>query len=222
MNKKIIILLVVILLVPFVIAEEHDYKRICLSYGQELLFSLCNPVMGDRTCWSSLCQYCVYEKSEGIYCPSALSKCNDIEGCEVTGNSTIDESPPELTINSPENNSVYNSRKVLFDIESNEPCSLYYIDNINGRGLWKRMSSRTTEYYRTLSFKDGFADITIRATDRHDNTNYYALQFRVDSKKPRIRRTYPRRSCSTRTGRNLFRRGYYRYSWYSRINPIRR
>ena len=53
---------------------------------------------------------------------------------------------PAITINSPNNGDVFDSRRVLFDIELNEPSSLYYTDNINGRGRWKRIGTNRQSF----------------------------------------------------------------------------
>ena len=57
----------------------------------------------------------------------------------------------------------------MFDIDSDEPCSLYYKNNDDGRNRWKRLSSNTDNYYKKVSFKDGYNDITIRTKDRNNN-----------------------------------------------------
>jgi len=88
---------------------------------------------------------------------------------------------------------VYNSRYVLFDIESNEPATMKYLDNINGRGRWKTLCSRCDEYDRSRSLRDGLQDITIKATDINGNSINITRQFSIDSKKPRIYRTAPKK-----------------------------
>jgi len=112
--------------------------------------------------------------------------------CELFGETEFDVEAPKLTINSPLQDFVYNSRSVLFNITSNEPCSLYYIDNINGRGRWSRLGSNIQSYSRKISLKDGHNNITIKAVDINNNEREYSLQFYVDSQKPKIRATEPR------------------------------
>ncbi len=177
----IILVLLVLTSVTFVSA----YKQLCLNYGQ----TVPSDLNARYTCYHDVCQICVTDNNY----PTAPYRCNKIEGCELFGNSTVDAEPPELTINSPVNGEVYDSRKVLFDLESNEPSSFYYIDNINGRGRWSRLSSNTQNYFRSLSFKEGLNNITIESQDRNNNAVQIVREFYVDSKKPKITRTYPKK-----------------------------
>ena len=94
---------------------------------------------------------------------------------------------------SPVNNGIYNSRSVLFDLEADEAAFFSYLDNINGRGRWRNLGRLSFTYFRPLSFRDGFNEVTIRATDRNGNFVDIIRGFRVDSRAPRIARTKPRR-----------------------------
>ncbi len=176
-NTKIILSLVLILTIT--LSFVSAYQRLCLTYGQSIPDEE-NPL---KTCYHDICQICVTDN----YYPTAPYKCRDIEGCKILGNnSSIDQEPPNVTINSPIQDEIYNSRKVLFDLESEEPFSLTYIDNINGRGRWKRLSSLTESFSRYISFRDGLNDITIKMRDRNSNSVEKKVQFYVDSKEPRI------------------------------------
>ena len=186
MKKILTITLAFFLIIIISVSFVSAYKRLCLTYGQSIPSDE-NP---RYTCWHDSCQICVTDNNYPGVNPR---HCNKIKGCELLGETIVDEDPPELTINSPVNDFIYNSRKVLFDIESNEPCSMYYLDNINGRGRWKRICSNCQSYSRTRSFKDGLNNITIKARDRNGNFVEYQRYFYVDSKKPKIRRTSPRK-----------------------------
>ena len=184
-NKNVRILLVGIIIGLFLIGSVSAYQKLCLSYGQ----SVPNEENPRYTCWHDFCDICV---TNDFY-PSHPGNCKSITGCSTIGNTTnMDTQPPQLTIYSPIDGEVYSSRKVLFDIRSDEPASLYYIDNINGRGQWKRLYSYTQSLTKGVSFKDGLNDVTIRGIDKNGNEAEVVRSFYVDSKNPKIKKTYPK------------------------------
>ena len=74
MKKLVISIVFFVLLTSFISAET---KLICLEKGEIIKFSMCNANMEDRVCdYSSGCQYCVDEVSDGVYCPLHVNKCN--------------------------------------------------------------------------------------------------------------------------------------------------
>ena len=153
-----ILFLVVLLSLSFVSA----YKLLCLTYGQSIP-SEQNPMY---TCWHDSCiNLCVTDNNY----PTDPDDCYSFGACELFGETELDITPPNLTINSPINDYIYSSRSVLFDIGSNEPFSLYYIDNIDGGGRWSRLGSNIPGYYKKISFKDGLNSITIKGRDRNNN-----------------------------------------------------
>ncbi len=160
------------------------YQRLCLTYGQ----SVPNEQNPRYTCWHDSCQICVTDNNY----PTHPRYCNEVSGCGSAGEVESDETPPELTVNSPVDFEVYNSRSVLFNITSNEPASFYWIDNINGRGRWKRISGTTTSYSNALSLNDGLNNVSIKGIDRNGNEAEITRQFYVDSKKPKITGTSPK------------------------------
>ena len=167
------------------------YKLICLNYGE----SLPDPDNPRYTCFHDVCQVCTTD----LLNPTHPGRCNDITVCQGVdgtvggGGGTIDAEPPEFTVNSPVEGGVYSNRRVVFDIETNEPSTFTYTDNINGRGRIKNMARNVFSYLRALSFKDGLNDITIFGNDRFGNTGEVNVTFFVDSKAPRISRTLPKR-----------------------------
>ena len=169
-----IITLVLLIATPFV----TSYQQLCLTYGESI------PPEGETryTCRHDICQICVTDN----YFPTAPYKCKT--SCEPIGSSSVDSEPPILTIDSPVNQEVYNSRNVPFVISSDEPISLYYIDNIDGRGRWKRIGSNVDSYSKSLSFKDGFNNITIKGVDRNGNPTEVIKEFYVDSQDPKIKK----------------------------------
>lgn len=160
------------------------YTNLCLTKGQSVP-SKENPIY---TCRHDLCQLCVNDNNY----PTLPQRCKNAGACKPLGGE-IDKTPPKLTINSPVKNFVYNSRKVVFDLTTDEISSIYYIDALNGRGRWKKLCINCKFYNNGLSFRDGLNDIIIKAVDKNKNSVEIQRQFYVDSKKPRISRTYPKR-----------------------------
>ena len=177
MNKKIILAALVFL---SLLSIASAYRLVCLEYGDPY------PA-GDRTCLHDICQICMTND----YKQAHSSHCNNLKACELLNGTAVDGKAPELTINSPANNKVYLSTSVLFDVKSNEPCTLYYIDNLNGRGRWKRACSDCREYSRNRRFEEGLNDITIKCVDDSGNKAEVRKVFRVDSKEPKITKTEP-------------------------------
>ena len=176
--SMLLIGMLLIMVVPSVMA----YQRLCLEYGQ----SVPNDDDPRYTCHHDICQICV---TDSFY-PTKPSRCNDISGCQIIGDGGgIDQDPPELVVNSPLEGEVYDSRMILFDLSSDEPSSFYYIDNVNGRGKWKKMASNVYDYSNERSLKDGLNDLTFRAVDRSGNFVEVVRAFYVDSKSPKISKT---------------------------------
>jgi hypothetical protein len=192
MKTKYIIgsLLFVLLMIQLAGAEFWA----CFDKGDRIDY--CNPLVRDRSCGaSSGCVYCMseYDENRECYNQGNWMKCNSLEQECGLGESDIDSDPPNMTVNSPEQGSLHTSRSVLLDIELSEEGSIYYLDNINGRGRWRRLSSRGESYSRRRGFRDGFNNITFKATDSQGAMSYVERTFFVDSRDPRISRTEPRR-----------------------------
>lgn len=193
MSKKIGITVGIIILIVLLPSFVSAYEKLCLGYGDIIEFSECNPQMDDRTCYASLCEFCVYKSAGGAYCPTHPGKCNDVSSCTIVENTTLDIYPPELIINQPEDGFIYSSTSLMVDIKSNEPASIYILDNVKGRGRWKKVSSGIRSYQRNRRFNEGFNNITVKGEDRNGNSKNYFKSFWVDSKKPRIRSTLPKK-----------------------------
>ncbi len=177
MNKKIILAAVVFL---SLLSAVSAYRLVCLGDGDPY------PA-GSRTCTHKICQICMTDD----YKQAHSSHCNEMGACELWNGTDVDGKAPNLTVKSPANNKVYTSTSILFDVKSDEECTLYYLDNINGRGRWKRACSDCTEYSRDRRFEEGLNDITIRCVDKHGNKAELRKVFRVDSKEPKITKTSP-------------------------------
>lgn len=176
---------IVIMMILLSVSYVSAYKLACLKYGESVP-SAENPRF---TCWHDLCQVCVSDNKFPVH----IGNCKDVKGCNMWGDGTQnnDSVPPILTVLSPVDDFVYNSTTVLFDIKTNEPSSLYYTDNVNGRGRWSGLGSKVTEIKKKIRLKEGENDLTIKAKDRNDNEISVVRKFFVDSKKPKITKTTP-------------------------------
>jgi len=185
------------LLVPLV-AANGGYELYCLGQGELLdLPSLCNPAMESRTGPVILC---MHNLGNGKICPTNFNTCNGF-GLSCSGgsggNTTMDLTPPEMEIYSPNEGEIYDSRSVLLDVDPNEIASVYYLDNNDNRGKWKQVCKRCSRYTRKRNFKEGENDLMFRVVDVAGNENFFERLFYVDSKEPRMRGTEPRKGFAS-------------------------
>ena len=179
--KTIISVLAVVIMIVAFANSVNAYQKLCLIKGQVI------PNEQDQRykCTHDVCEICA---TDNLY-PTAPGYCGGIAGCTPLGGGPgIDVTPPVLTVTSPENDALYNSRKVNFDLHTDEIADLLYIDNVNGRGKWSSLDKNTRVYNKNLSFKDGLNNITIRAKDNNGNYVDIVKVFRVDSQKPKIKK----------------------------------
>ncbi len=181
MKKSIVFVLALILIINSIMIVSA-YTELCLTKGQSVP-SASNP---RYTCHSTICQICVTDN----FFPTNPNKCD--KACvPFSGNSTIDKQPPTLTINSPINNEVYNKKMVLFNITSDEKATIYWKDNNDPKGTWKRLIANANSFSRGVGMKEGLNNISIKGTDLNDNSAVTDLSFYVDSKNPIIRSVSP-------------------------------
>jgi len=186
MEKRKIFVIGIVFVALTMISFSSAYEWVCLGYGESLPLD-----SRGVTCWKTLCITCVSDSGFS----SKFSECSG-PPCESSGNTTFDVTPPEINVSYPAEGGLYQSRKVLFDVESNEPFSLYYIDNIRGRRQKRLGSNIESHYSRTVRLKDGFNSVTIKARDRNNNWMNVTRTFTIDSKKPKISRIEPRRGVT--------------------------
>ena len=148
------------------------YKWACISYGDTI---------PHYTCQFSHCKLCLDDKGYS----TDFGHCNKARPCTF-GPANNDTTAPVLTINSPNNNLVYNSSKVLFNLTTNEPSTIYYETNNDSNGKFKMLAGNRLIYSNPISFKDGFYSIIIRAEDRAGNDADVPRSFYVDTKKPKV------------------------------------
>jgi len=188
----IITMIFTVLLISSVSAEFWS----CFNKGEKINF--CNPKITDRTAPNDGYLICMssYTESEQCYNSAGWNNCNALthpEECGGTGGDTdIDSKAPNLTIISPLQNSVYDSRSVLLSFQLNEKADVYYIDNINGKGRWIRVCQECLSYSGKRSFNEGKNDLTFKAIDVVGNTAYKNLSFSIDSNKPKIIKIEPK------------------------------
>tara|TARA_Y100000310_G_scaffold345787_1_gene469943 strand:- start:7569 stop:8648 length:1080 start_codon:yes stop_codon:yes gene_type:complete len=170
------------------LVSAAGYTKLCMSDGESI------PPGGNTlyTCNHDRCEICVNEN----YFPTLPSRCNDFPGCSfLNQEGTLDRTPPTITINYPLDESVYTSRKILLDIDLDEKAKLERYDP--SRRRWYNLCKSCGGYSRSLSFKEGEQDLLIRATDRRGSSSEKLVTFFVDSKKPRVSRTEPRRGFAS-------------------------
>jgi len=188
----------VVLMMSFASAEFWT----CFEKGERAEY--CGDYRSSTTCGSSFgCTWCMssYDEARDCYIHGVWPVCNQVTpDCEFTGSGTIDSEPPIFNLLKPMEDELYTSRKVLVEFSLDERADVYFLDLINGRGRWKRVCSKcdagNPSYSRTASFKEGYNKITFRAVDVVGNEAFENVSFFVDSKKPKITRTEPRRGFS--------------------------
>jgi hypothetical protein len=189
-KERNVFFLIGILLVGFLLVNLVSAAQlVCLTYGQTL-----PPNVSEEDAWKT----CYHDQCVNICANDELTMhtnpdyCSGQSSCLSLGDTQVDGTAPNLIVNSPSNEEVFDSRKVLFDLVFNEPSTLYYLDNINGRGRWSRICSNCEDTYNMgISFKEGFNNITIRARDRNDNFADVIRVFRVDTHDPKVKKAYP-------------------------------
>jgi len=198
MKKQVVMMgvfvLGVVLLSAGVLAK--DYELLCLGRGEIIEFSGCHPLMRDVSCFADRCTYCVYTGSKGSYCPANINKCNARGlGCGTSsGGGEIDRTPPNIsTCSSPVNGEIYSSRRKNIIASADKTSDWYYMDMNDRRPKWKRICRKKISCSKRVSFDEGFNEIKIKAVDGLGNSAEKEISFTVDSKKPKIYKTYPKR-----------------------------
>ena len=206
-NKQtLVICTALILIVLMSVNYVSAYKSLCLTKGQKLPPNFAKP---RYECKHDSCQVCTTDN----FFPTDLRFCNNLPNCNAynPGNDSggvLDTQPPVLTVNSPNDNSKFNTKYVLFDLKSNELASFYYMDN--SKGAYSKLSSLVTSFSKSISFKDGLQNITIKAVDLKGNDAFKTVSFYVDSTKPKISKTLPGKG---------FANGKFEV-WFTEANPV--
>ncbi len=173
------------------VASADNYHWECLGNGDSLI---------RYTCHSDCCILCVKDGYSRLF-----SYCYDKPACSCGGGGgsggEVDQTPPQITVNSPEDTlntqghlTYYPNRAVEFDITVNEPVSIYYKDSAEERRGYRRICSGVgcEHYNRKLSFRDGCHTLTFKAVDKNLNEGHDQVTFCIDSLAPRVSNTYPK------------------------------
>ncbi|MDD5193627.1 MAG: hypothetical protein PHF67_03505 [Candidatus Nanoarchaeia archaeon] len=197
LNIILPIFIMVILSVSFV----NAYQFLCLQKGEVIRFSQCNPAMHDYYCNSDVyCSYCVYVGSRGYLCPTNMNKCNDQGGSctsQNAGNSTMDMTPPTLLTCSPANGTISSEKRQYVKCSADESANWFYKDLSKSSGSWKKLCRSTSSCLKKMSFKEGLNNLGIRAVDANGNSAETSVSFTIDSKDPKISKTYPKKSSKS-------------------------
>lgn len=95
---------IILLIFSAAAASALGAKLFCLTKGQTIKFSECNPSIQDKRCTTTSCQICVNEIRSEVYCPLNINKCdNACEGFEESIQ-TSKEDLPKITLVNPSNN----------------------------------------------------------------------------------------------------------------------
>ncbi|MFT4303838.1 MAG: hypothetical protein ACMXYG_04690 [Candidatus Woesearchaeota archaeon] len=199
MKKLTIIIFALLTLIASLTMVNAEFWA-CFDQGQTVNF--CNPLTPDRICSNSGgCIYCMhsYDEVNDCYNQGNWLICNNqpMVCTPGSGGSSIDSDPPELTINSPIDGEIYNTRRLLVDIETDELTNIRYIDNLNNRGRWSSLCTRCTTYSREINFNEGLNNITISAVDLAGNENSTIVTFIIDTQAPRITSVEPTRGFAS-------------------------
>jgi len=166
------------------------YAKGCLSYGQTLK-SPCGVV--HYTCDHDLCQACIMILERGAY-TTLESHCYGLPACGFSDgdNSSggFDTAAPTITISNPLEGSIQISRSVYISIAVDEASKLQKYDAL--RQSWVTLCERCGSYSKALNYYDGENELLIKATDRAGNSVEKTVGFFVDSKAPRISKTFPK------------------------------
>ncbi len=192
------IILLVLTISIFSFSSVSAYSWVCFEKGQKIDF--CNPKAPDRICDvnSGYCSYCLgtYDSAKKCYKTWSWNGCNDdppkCEPGEGDGGS-VDTTAPNISISKPENNSLWTAQGVPLTLSTNEFSDIYFLDVLDGRGRWSRLCENCKMYSKPKNFKEGINMIRIRATDKRGNEGFKDVTFFIDSKKPRIHKTEPKK-----------------------------
>ena len=168
------------------------YANGCLNKGDKL-----KNVFGDTNyeCKTTLCLTCVLMTEAGNY-TTLFSKCNGLPQCGfsgggIGGNTTLDITPPELTLISPLEGGLYTSKSVLVKFSLDEKADVYYT---NTGGGWTKICDNCgpgLAYSNQRNFNEGLNKVQFKAVDIVGNDVLFNVSFFVDSQNPDISKTEP-------------------------------
>ena len=105
----------------------------------------------------------------------------------------VDTIAPVMDVAEPVQDGIYDSKKIYHVISISEPVDVTYIDNNDKRPKEKSLCKDTSYCDKSKSFKEGPNNITYIATDPAGNQDTSTVTFLIDTEKPRIQKTEPKR-----------------------------
>lgn len=135
-------------------------------------------------------------------CVGNLDGCFNYELCNCVNTNQLypqkseQASIPEevqFQLNANELNSLQTNSKVYLEINTNKPSRIEMVDNTKNVLICKKCSS----YKGYKSFKEGSHKILIKATDKDNNIKFHESNILVDTKKPKIIKTFPKNKQKT-------------------------
>lgn len=134
-------------------------------------------------------------EEEGVDCGGPYCSISICPTCEDGISCNEGNDPIDLAINSPINEKIYDKKNVPLFIETDKEVSIYYLDNTKEIKKIRKLCSSCEKYFqKILSVNEGFNNITIMAIDEDKNEVNKTINFYVDSKKPIIKKTYPKQN----------------------------
>ncbi len=196
----------IIIILSLAFASAGPVQLLCLERGQQVRFSECNPLIRDKTCTSNYgCQFCVTIATSGAYCPANINACNSNQlTCISSVDQNPDVNPPTITLYTPLNDEVYSAKSMFLNLETNENVDLSIRDNTAPEEKWKSLCELCTSYTKKQTFREGRNDITLRAIDLADHITETTVVFYIDSKKPKISKTEPKKGFTSGTFSAIF------------------
>jgi len=193
--KKLFILTLSVLLLLTSIISVNAYVRTdaweCTSQGETTIgdffgrFPVGNAFNSEGVCQRTCCILCVARfPSTNCFGSEARPMCS-------CGSLSNDQTEPELTVINPVENNYYSKRKVNFELTSNERVQIDYEIVGDRRGV-RKLCDSCTAYNRGITFKEGENNVRLVATDRAGNSDEDTITFFVDSKKPKLKKQYPK------------------------------
>lgn len=107
-----------------------------------------------------------------------------------------------LIVNEPINGKVYDSdRSVVFDLESDEDADFYVAKDIYKPEGWTRLCRDKKECEKKVRLAEGDNRVLVKAINSKGQSKLVGpISFFIDTRKPRITRTMPRRGSVTNGG----------------------
>ncbi|MEK6934555.1 MAG: hypothetical protein AABW46_01625 [Nanoarchaeota archaeon] len=193
MNKFNFMITLSFLLIIFIIPNVFAETKLCLTDCQGTPVD--NPryvcELGSKNSCGDpgICIVCVTESGN----PTDLNRCQD-QSCSILDDGGTDLEPPVLTIFSPESDFWYDDRRVPALLEVDSYSLLEYMNLADSRPRWRTLCDKCTSYDKDIRLNEGENNVTFKATKKINGlTDEANVQFNIDSKTPKIHRTYPKK-----------------------------